>query len=114
MLVCRKYIECFLKRDIPLSFLGCEIDEKCSDDSIPYKVVSGDGIDKYPIICFNNKLYVFLVDDDCILLKILFRRLVHKNLKDSKIGRGVNLVALDGKTYELKLTETFDTYIEGK
>ncbi|UJR23354.1 hypothetical protein I4U23_026366 [Adineta vaga] len=73
---------------------GCEIDEKCSDDSIPYKVVSGDGIEKYPIICFNNKL------------------LVHKNLKDSKIGRGVNLVAFDGKTYDLKLTETFDTYIE--
>ncbi|CAF0787597.1 unnamed protein product [Adineta ricciae] len=74
--------------------VGCEIDEKCSDDSIPYKVVSGDGIDKYPVICFNNKL------------------LVHKNLKDSKVGRGVNLVAFDGKTFELKLTETFDTYIE--
>jgi hypothetical protein len=37
-------------------FLGCEIDEKCSDEAIPYKVVSGDGIEKYPIICFNNKL----------------------------------------------------------
>lgn len=35
-------------------------------------------------------------------------------MKDSKIGRGVNLVAFDGKTYEHKLTETFDTYIEGK
>jgi len=41
-------------------------------------------------------------------------RLVHKNLKDSKIGRGVNLVAFDGKTYDVKLTETFDTYLEGK
>lgn len=41
-------------------------------------------------------------------------RLVHKNLKDSKVGRGVNLVAFDGKTYEMKLTETFDTYLEGK
>jgi hypothetical protein len=36
--------------------LGCEIDEKCSDDAIPYKIISGDGIEKYPIICFNNKL----------------------------------------------------------
>ena len=39
---------------------------------------------------------------------------MHKNLKDSKIGRGVNLVAFDGKTFEMKLTETFDTYLEGK
>jgi len=36
--------------------LGCEIDEKCSDDAIQYKIISGDGIEKYPIICFNNKL----------------------------------------------------------
>jgi hypothetical protein len=35
-------------------------------------------------------------------------------LKDSKIGRGVNLVAFDGKTFDVKLTETFDTYLEGK
>lgn len=40
-------------------YLGCEIEEKCSDDAIPYKIISGDGIEKYPIICFNNKLYVF-------------------------------------------------------
>ena len=40
-------------------------------------------------------------------------RLIHKNLKDSKIGRGVNLVALDSKTFDVKLTETFDTYLEG-
>lgn len=40
-------------------------------------------------------------------------RLVHKNLKDSKIGRGINLVAFDGKTFDVKLTETFDTYLEG-
>lgn len=73
---------------------GCEIEEKCSDDAIPYKIISGDGIDKYPVICFNNKL------------------LVHKNLKDSKIGRGMNLVAFDGKTYDVKLIETFDTYLE--
>ncbi|CAF3441279.1 unnamed protein product [Rotaria socialis] len=73
---------------------GCEIDEKCADDAIPYKIVSGDGIEKYPIICFNNKL------------------LVHKNLKDAKIGRGINLVALDSVTYDVKLTETYDTYIE--
>ncbi|CAF3425490.1 unnamed protein product [Rotaria socialis] len=72
----------------------CEIDEKCADDAIPYKIVSGDGIEKYPIICFNNKL------------------LVHKNLKDAKIGRGINLVALDSVTYDVKLTETYDTYIE--
>ena len=38
--------------------LGCEIDEKCSSDSFAFKVISGDGINKYPSICFNNKLYV--------------------------------------------------------
>ena len=37
-----------------------------------------------------------------------------KNLKDSKLGRGINFVALDNKTYAVKLIETFDTYIEGK
>ncbi|CAF2618163.1 unnamed protein product [Rotaria sp. Silwood2] len=73
---------------------GCEIDEKCSDDAIPYKIISGDGVEKYPIICFNNKL------------------LVHKNLKDSKIGRGINLVAFDGTTLDVKITDTFDTYLE--
>jgi hypothetical protein len=35
-------------------------------------------------------------------------------MKDSKIGRGINLVAFDGKTFDVKLTETFDTYLEGK
>ncbi|CAF3338332.1 unnamed protein product [Rotaria sp. Silwood1] len=73
---------------------GCEIDETCSHDSIPYKVISGTGTDKYPMICFNNKL------------------LVHKNLKDSKISRGSNIVVIDGKTYDVKLVETFDTYLE--
>ena len=34
-------------------------------------------------------------------------------MKDAKIGRGVNLVALDGQTFDVKLTETFDTYLEG-
>lgn len=38
------------------NLLGCEIVETCSDDSVPYKVVSGDGLEKYPMICFNNKL----------------------------------------------------------
>ena len=39
---------------------GCEIDEKCSSDSFAYKITSGDGLSKYPSICFNNKLYVRL------------------------------------------------------
>ncbi len=39
---------------------------------------------------------------------------MHKNLKDSKVGRGVNLAAFDGKTFDVKLVETFDTYLEGK
>ncbi|CAF0770892.1 unnamed protein product [Rotaria sordida] len=78
----------------PIPDAGCEIDEKCSDDAIPYKIISGDGVEKYPIICFNNKL------------------LVHKNLKDSKIGRGINLAAFDGATLDVKLTDTFDTYLE--
>ncbi|CAF1035789.1 unnamed protein product [Rotaria sp. Silwood1] len=78
----------------PIPDAGCEIDEKCSDDAIPYKIISGDGVEKYPVICFNNKL------------------LVHKNLKDSKIGRGINLVALDNTTLNVKLIDTFDTYLE--
>jgi len=41
-------------------------------------------------------------------------RLIHKNLKDSKIGRGVNFVAIDGKTFDVKLIDTFDTYSEGR
>lgn len=45
---------------------------------------------------------------------LYFYRLVHKNLKDSKIGRGINLVAFDSTTYDVKLSETFDTYMEGK
>ncbi|CAF1137046.1 unnamed protein product [Didymodactylos carnosus] len=73
---------------------GCEIEYKCRNNEIPYKAISGDGMDKYPIICFDNKL------------------LIHKSLKDSKIGRGVNLVAIDGKTFDIKITETFDTYLE--
>lgn len=44
----------------------------------------------------------------------VFFRLVNKNLKDSKVGRGVNLAAFDGKTFDVKLIETFDTYLEGK
>ncbi|CAF2490560.1 unnamed protein product [Rotaria sp. Silwood2] len=76
--------------------VGCEIDQTCSYDSIPYKVTSGAGTEKYPIICFNNKL------------------LVHKNLKDSKISRGSNIVVIDSKTYDVKSVETFDTYLEGK
>jgi len=73
---------------------GCEIEEKCSEDSIPYKVVSGEGLDRYPLICFNNRL------------------LMHKNLKDSKVGRGLNVIALDGRTFEMKISDTFDTYLE--
>ena len=47
-------------------------------------------------------------------MEICLLRLVHKNLIDSKVGRGVNVVALDGKTFEVKLIDTFDTYAEGK
>lgn len=99
-------------------FLGCEIVETCSDDSIPYKVVSGDGLEKYPTICFNNKLSDEKNDDERRKRFFSFRcfflfRLLQKNVKDAKIGRGVNLVALDSKTYDVKLTETFDTYLEG-
>ncbi|CAF3511522.1 unnamed protein product [Rotaria socialis] len=74
--------------------LGCEIDDKCSDDTIPYKAISGEGTDKYPIICFNNKL------------------LIHKTLKDTKIGRGLNVAVVDSKTYDVKFIENFDTYLE--
>jgi hypothetical protein len=56
---------------------------------------------------FNNPIY-------WIFHSFVVVRLVNKNLKDSKVGRGVNLVAFDGKTYDVKLIETFDTYLEGK
>lgn len=63
------------------------------------------------MICFNNKLYVDIWnrwshDENSF-------RLVHKNLKDSKIGRGVNVVVADGETYEIKSIDTYDTYSEG-
>lgn len=93
--------------------LGCEIDEKCSSGSIPYKVISGEGTQKLPMICFNNKLYANSKYELKYFELILFR-LVHENLKDSRIGRGVNLVVLDSRTYDIKLSETFDTYLEGR
>ena len=34
----------------------CVIEEKCTVEQVPYKLVSGDGMDKYPQICFNGKL----------------------------------------------------------
>ena len=65
------------------------------------------------------RLYTSITNCKCIdtrriSLEICLRRLVHKNLIDSKVGRGVNVVALDGKTFEVKLIDTFDTYAEGK
>lgn len=72
----------------------CEITEKCSANTIPYKIRSGDGLEKPPVVCFDNQL------------------LFHKNLKDSKIGRGVNMVAIDSKTLQVKLVQAFDTYAE--
>ena len=41
-------------------------------------------------------------------------RLLDKNLKDSKVGRGLNIVVINSTTFDVKLTETFDTYLEGK
>ncbi|CAF1025896.1 unnamed protein product [Adineta ricciae] len=73
---------------------GCEINEKCSRDSFAFKITSGDGLNKYPSICFNNKL------------------LLDKNLKDSKVGRGLNIVVINSTTFDVKLIETFDTYLE--
>ena len=48
---CFSSLECLL-----CYLLACKIEEKCSEDTIPYKVVSGEGTDKYPVICFNNQL----------------------------------------------------------
>ncbi|CAF0720231.1 unnamed protein product [Brachionus calyciflorus] len=70
----------------------CVIEEKCTGQSVPYKIVSGEGMDKYPIICLNGKL------------------LVGKNLPDNKIGRGINMVVVNKDTLEVKEIETFDTY----
>ncbi|CAF1025761.1 unnamed protein product [Adineta steineri] len=78
----------------PVPDAGCEIKEKCSDKYVPYKVISGDGLDKYPMICFNNKL------------------LLHKNSKGVQVGRGLNFIAINSTTLEVKYNETFDTYLE--
>ena len=48
------------------------------------------------------------------ILRFFSFRLVDKSLKDSKIGRGLNVVIVDGQTFGLKSIETFDTYVEGK
>ena len=34
----------------------CIISEECTDKKIPYRVVSGSGLDKFPYICFNGKV----------------------------------------------------------
>jgi hypothetical protein len=41
-------------------------------------------------------------------------RLVHQNLQVAKVGRGVNFIAINGTTYDVKFIEMFDTYLEGK
>lgn len=41
-------------------------------------------------------------------------RLVHRNLTDSKVGRGLNVIVVDGKTFQVKLIDTFDTYAAGR
>ncbi len=72
------------------------------------------------MVSINIQLYVSItnctyeINRIIYLLDFSFYRLVNKNLKDSKVGRGVNLVAFDGKTFDMKLIETFDTYLEGK
>jgi len=55
----------------------CIIQEKCTAEQIPYLVKSGKGMESFPIICLNGKV------------------IFSKNLKDSKIGRGINMVVLD-------------------
>lgn len=61
----------------------------------------------------TNCTFIRHTDFECVHLRSSFR-LVHKNLKDSKLGRGLNAVTLDGQTLEVKSIETFDTYAEGK
>jgi hypothetical protein len=55
----------------------CIIQEKCSAPQISYLVKSGDGMEGFPLICLNGRL------------------IFSKNLKDSKIGRGINMVVLN-------------------
>lgn len=66
------------------------------------------------IINCKYSLRIYYVYEIFLFCFCSYNRLVHKNLKDSKIGRGINLVAFDTTTFDVKLTETFDTYIEGK
>lgn len=72
----------------------CQIDEKCTGEQVPYKIISGDGMDKYPMICFNGKL------------------IVSKNMKDNKIGRGINLLVIDQGTFEIKTQDSYDTFTD--
>ncbi|RNA19337.1 O-linked-mannose beta-1-2-N-acetylglucosaminyltransferase 1-like [Brachionus plicatilis] len=72
----------------------CEIEEKCTAQSVAYKLVSGQGMDKYPVICLNGKL------------------LLSKNLPDNKIGRGINLIVIDQNNLEVKSMDAYDTYTD--
>lgn len=72
----------------------CKIQESCTDQQVPYKILSGDGKDKYPVICLNGKV------------------LMGKNLKDSKIGRGINMVVLDKETLAIKSADSYDTFTD--
>lgn len=73
---------------------GCEIEEKCHENAIPYKLVSGDGLKQYPMMCLNGKL------------------LVHKDLRDNKISRGINMVVINQHNLAVKSIETFDTWTD--
>ena len=53
-----------------------------------------------------------LFEFDLFSLNYKFR-LFHKTLKDSKLGRGVNMVAVDSQTLQVKILQAFDTYAEG-
>ena len=51
-------------------------------------------MDIFPTICFNGKI------------------IVGKNLKDVKMGRGINIVVIDKDAYSVKYVNYFDTFTE--
>ncbi|GAB1610993.1 uncharacterized protein LOC115220313, partial [Argonauta hians] len=64
----------------------------CPRNQFSFYIKSGEGINSFPIICFNNKEYV--------------------SAKLKNVHRGLNGVFIDGKTKEVITVKHFDTYIE--
>lgn len=46
----------YLHSFLIIMYIECVIPEKCHDNAVPYKLISGEGMEKFPVICLNGKL----------------------------------------------------------